>query len=79
MARIPVPVTIELLQYGKERFEIHCAACRGVAGDGESEVARNMTLRPPSLVDRVQAFRPAASTGSSSRTRPHARTRRRSR
>ncbi|WP_437292466.1 c-type cytochrome [Sorangium sp. So ce426] len=60
VARIPVPVTIELLQYGKERFEIHCAACHGVAGDGESEVARNMTLRrPPSLVDpRVQAFPP---------------------
>ncbi|CAN94682.1 hypothetical protein sce4519 [Sorangium cellulosum So ce56] len=60
MARIPVPVTIELLQHGKERFEINCAACHGVAGDGESEVARNMTLRrPPSLVDpRVQAFPP---------------------
>ncbi|WP_437766816.1 cytochrome c [Sorangium sp. So ce281] len=60
VTRIPVPVTIELLQYGKERFEIHCAACHGVAGDGESVVARNMTLRPPpSLVDpRVQAFPP---------------------
>ncbi|WP_437901572.1 c-type cytochrome [Sorangium sp. So ce124] len=60
VARIPVPVTLELLQYGKERFEIHCAACHGIAGDGESEVARNMTLRrPPSLVDpRVQAFPP---------------------
>lgn len=60
VARIPVPVTIELLQHGKERFEIHCAACHGVAGDGESVVARNMTLRrPPSLVDaRVQAFPP---------------------
>ncbi|WP_437719376.1 cytochrome c [Sorangium sp. So ce448] len=60
VARIPVPVTIELLQYGKERFEIHCAACHGIAGDGESEVARTMTLRrPPSLVDpRVQAFPP---------------------
>ena len=59
-ARIPVPVTIELLRYGKDRFEITCAACHGVAGDGESVVARNMTLRrPPSLVDaRVQAFPP---------------------
>ncbi|WP_437594853.1 c-type cytochrome [Sorangium sp. So ce1000] len=60
VARVPVPVTLELLQHGKERFEILCAACHGVAGDGESEVARNMTLRrPPSLVDpRVQAFPP---------------------
>ncbi|WP_437873780.1 c-type cytochrome [Sorangium sp. So ce363] len=60
VARVPVTVTIELLRRGKERYEIFCAACHGVAGDGESEVARNMTLRrPPSLVDpRVQAFPP---------------------
>ncbi|AUX44136.1 uncharacterized protein SOCE26_055980 [Sorangium cellulosum] len=58
--RIPVPVTLDLLRYGQERYEIFCAACHGVAGDGESEVARNMTQRrPPSLVDpRVQAFPP---------------------
>ncbi|XXX71934.1 cytochrome c [Sorangium sp. So ce134] len=60
VTRIPVPVTLDLLRYGKERFEIFCAACHGIAGDGESEVARNMTQRrPPSLVDpRVQAFPP---------------------
>ncbi|WP_437595327.1 c-type cytochrome [Sorangium sp. So ce590] len=60
VARIPVPVTIELLRYGQGRYEIFCAACHGIAGDGESEVARNMTQRrPPSLVDpRVQAFPP---------------------
>ncbi|WP_437979254.1 cytochrome c [Sorangium sp. So ce295] len=60
VARVPVTVTIELLRRGKDRYEIFCAACHGVAGDGESEVARNMTLRrPPSLVDpRVQAFPP---------------------
>ncbi|WP_437573079.1 c-type cytochrome [Sorangium sp. So ce887] len=60
VARVPVPVTIELLRYGQGRYEIFCAACHGIAGDGESEVARNMTQRrPPSLVDpRVQAFPP---------------------
>ncbi|XXT14463.1 cytochrome c [Sorangium sp. So ce429] len=60
VARIPVPVTLELIRYGQGRFEIFCAACHGIAGDGESEVARNMTQRrPPSLVDaRVQAFPP---------------------
>lgn len=58
--RIPIPVTLELVQYGKGRYEIFCGACHGVAGDGESVVARNMTQRrPPSLVDaRVQAFPP---------------------
>ena len=60
VARIPVPVTLELIRYGQGRFEIFCAACHGIAGDGESEVARNMSQRrPPSLVDaRVQAFPP---------------------
>ncbi|AGP37895.1 c-type cytochrome [Sorangium cellulosum] len=60
VTRIPVPVTLDLLRYGKERFEIFCATCHGIAGDGASEVARNMTQRrPPSLVDaRVQAFPP---------------------
>jgi mono/diheme cytochrome c family protein len=56
----PIPVTLELLRRGRVRFEIHCAPCHGVAGDGESQVARIMTLRrPPSLVDaRVQSFPP---------------------
>ncbi|KYF85454.1 c-type cytochrome [Sorangium sp. So ce394] len=60
VTRIPVPVTLDLLRHGKERFEIFCATCHGIAGDGASEVARNMTQRrPPSLVDaRVQAFPP---------------------
>ncbi|WP_438013519.1 cytochrome c [Sorangium sp. So ce315] len=58
--RIPIPVTLELVQYGQDRYEIFCGACHGVAGDGESEVARHMTQRrPPSLVDaRIQAFPP---------------------
>lgn len=60
VTRFPIPVTLELVRYGRERYDIFCAACHGVAGDGESEVARNMTLRrPPTLVDaRVQAFPP---------------------
>lgn len=60
VARVPVPVTLELLRYGQGRYEIFCGACHGITGDGESEVARNMTQRrPPSLVDpRVQAFPP---------------------
>ncbi|WP_437312650.1 c-type cytochrome [Sorangium sp. So ce385] len=60
VTRIPVPVTLDLLRYGKQRYDIFCATCHGIAGDGESEVARNMTQRrPPSLVDaRAQAFPP---------------------
>ena len=47
LQRVPVAVTPELLQAGRKRFEIVCAACHGLTGDGKSLVARNMSLRPP--------------------------------
>jgi mono/diheme cytochrome c family protein len=47
---IPVAVDAKLLARGRTRFDIHCAVCHGVLGDGESQVALNMSLRrPPSL------------------------------
>ena len=48
----PPRLTRQLMLRGRERFERVCAACHGVAADGDSQVARTMTLRrPPSLVD----------------------------
>lgn len=57
---VPIPVTRDLVRRGQERFHVYCACCHGVSGDGDSWVARRMTLRkPPSLVDaRVRAFPP---------------------
>ena len=50
LARSPVAPSPQLLQLGRKRFDIHCALCHGVLGDGESLVALNMSLRrPPSL------------------------------
>jgi mono/diheme cytochrome c family protein len=43
----PLPVTPALLQLGRKRFDAVCAACHGLAGDGDSVVAANMSLRPP--------------------------------
>jgi mono/diheme cytochrome c family protein len=43
----PFPLTKSLLARGRSRFEITCAACHGLLGDGQSLVARNMALRPP--------------------------------
>jgi len=52
--RIPLPLTRTLLETGRKRFEITCAVCHGLLGDGKSLVARNMSLRkPPSLHDYV--------------------------
>jgi mono/diheme cytochrome c family protein len=48
--RAPVAPTAALLARGRARFNVTCAACHGILGDGESQVALNMSLRrPPSL------------------------------
>lgn len=49
---------------GRMSFAIHCAACHGPGGRGESTIARNMTEpRPPSLLDeRIRALSDSALT-----------------
>lgn len=55
LARLPLAVTRELLELGRRRYDVHCGVCHGLVGDGESLVARNMSLRPPpSLHLKVQ-------------------------
>ena len=50
LAQSPVLLTPKLLATGRKKFDIHCAVCHGLAGDGQSQVALNMSLRrPPSL------------------------------
>jgi mono/diheme cytochrome c family protein len=56
VGRVPVEVTPALLQVGRRKFEINCAVCHGLLGDGDSLVAKNMAQRPPpSLHQRVWA------------------------
>ncbi|HVK63830.1 MAG TPA: cytochrome c [Polyangium sp.] len=45
---IPVPLSRPMLDDGRKRFEVFCAPCHGVGGDGVSVVAHNMELRKPS-------------------------------
>jgi mono/diheme cytochrome c family protein len=50
-AAIPVPVDRMTLVRGRDRFDIFCAACHGRLGNGQSQVAENMTQRkPPALI-----------------------------
>jgi mono/diheme cytochrome c family protein len=44
---IPIPVTLPLLETGREKFGIYCAPCHGLLGDGESVVGRKMTIKRP--------------------------------
>ena len=46
----PLKADEGLLARGRARFDVECAVCHGLLGDGESQVALNMSLRrPPSL------------------------------
>jgi mono/diheme cytochrome c family protein len=58
--QIPLPVTHALLVRGKARFDVYCAVCHGLRGDGVSEVALNMDLRkPPAIAGQAAAPLPA--------------------
>jgi mono/diheme cytochrome c family protein len=55
LTRVPLPVTRAFLERGRRRFDVSCAVCHGYLGDGDSLVAKNMSLRPPpSLLARAQ-------------------------
>jgi len=54
---LPVPVTLELLQRGRTRYETYCAPCHGRAGYGDGMVVRRGFKAPSSFhVDRVRAM-----------------------
>lgn len=55
VALVPIAVDEALLARGRARFDVTCAVCHGLVGDGESQVALSMSLRrPPSLHDYRQ-------------------------
>ena len=58
LAHIPVRPDRALLAEGRKRFELICATCHGLLGDGQSEVAENMQFRrPPALFEpRIRAL-----------------------
>jgi len=60
LTRIPLAVDHALIASGERAFDTYCAACHGLDGSGESEVAKNMELRkPPSLISpEVRAYPP---------------------
>lgn len=46
---VPMPVTAEFLRRGQQRFDIFCAPCHSVLGDGDGMIVRRGYKRPPSL------------------------------
>jgi mono/diheme cytochrome c family protein len=45
------PMTLALVERGRERFNIFCSECHGYGGDGDGMVVQRGFPRPPSLRD----------------------------
>ena len=45
----PLPVNLELLERGEERYKIFCTPCHGLQGDGNGMVAMRGMKHPPSF------------------------------
>jgi mono/diheme cytochrome c family protein len=54
VSAIPIPVTRELMDAGRTRFEVYCAPCHGLLGDGVSPVSSQMSLRPPPNLHKLK-------------------------
>jgi len=54
----PFPVTQEVLERGRERFEIFCTLCHGYTGEGDGMIVRRGFRKPPSYHEpRLQQAR----------------------
>ncbi len=47
----PVPVTKELVERGRDRFNIYCIVCHGPVGDGDGMIVRRGFPKPPTYHD----------------------------
>jgi mono/diheme cytochrome c family protein len=55
----PVPLTRQLLDRGRERYDIFCAVCHGASGYGDGMVVQRGFTPPPSFhLDRLRAQPP---------------------
>lgn len=53
--RIPFPVTRDVLERGRERYNIYCAPCHARSGDGNGMIVQRGYRRPPSYhIDRLR-------------------------
>jgi len=43
----PPPVTLALLERGRQRFDIDCAPCHSIVGDGDGMIVRRGFPHPP--------------------------------
>ena len=51
VATVPVPVTMDLMRRGQERYDIFCSPCHGLTGAGDGMVVQRGFRPPASLHD----------------------------
>jgi len=49
LTELPMPLTREVLERGRERFNIFCSPCHGRTGQGDGMVVRRGYKKPPSF------------------------------
>jgi len=52
IASFPEPITRELLERGRQRFDIYCAVCHGPTGDGNGMIVQRGFPRPQSFYEK---------------------------
>ena len=58
-ATLPMPVTLDLLKRGQERFTIYCSVCHGASGEGNGMIVRRGFPAPESYhLDRLRQAPP---------------------
>jgi mono/diheme cytochrome c family protein len=45
----PIPITMETVNRGQQRYQIYCSACHGMTGNGDGLVVRRGFRKPPSF------------------------------
>jgi hypothetical protein len=55
----PFPVTRQVLERGRERFNIYCEPCHGMTGDGDGMIVQRGFRHPPSLHSQQLRSAPA--------------------
>jgi len=52
---MPFPVTQQVLERGRERYNVYCAPCHSETGDGDGMIVQRGYRRPPSYhIDRLR-------------------------
>ncbi len=54
----PYPVTLAMLERGRERFNIYCAVCHGRNGEGDGIIVQRGYAKPPSYYDEKRRAMP---------------------